>query len=158
MIKSFYLSLVSLCTIGALNSCGDKAEDQSKHDSTFVRPARPIEHVHMEPSALPNGEMFKIEYTKHGIDSILAMPDAAKLSTPQSAAEYNLTMPPKMTVPPHVMPAKDIKVIEQTDSTAMVSFAAEHNPTSGRMQLKRVTDGKTSVWLVETVTATHPGL
>jgi hypothetical protein len=157
MIKDVCVSLVCLCTIGALNSCGSRSDEQPHQDSTIVRRERPLENVHMEPSALPNGEMFKIEYTQHAIDSILTMPDASKLTSPVDAARYNLSMPPKMTVPPHMIPAKDVKVIEQTDSTATVTFAAEHNPTFGRMLLKRVTDGKNSVWLVESVTSMHPG-
>lgn len=154
-MRSVFLFLVGLCTLGALNACGNKASEEPRHDSVVTRREPPVENVHMEPSGLPNGELFKIQYTKRGVDSILAMPEASKLATPRSAAEFNLTMPPKLTVPPHLMPAKDIKVVEETDSTAIVTFAVEHNPTSGRMMLKRVTDGKSSVWLVETVTAMH---
>jgi hypothetical protein len=155
--RSFYLSVAGLALVGVLNSCGGKTDEQPHQDSTITHRERPKMDVTMTPAALPNGELFKVEYTKHGVDSILNMPEASKLATPLSAAQYNLSMPPKMTVPPHVMPAKDIKVMEQTDSTAMVSFAAEHNPMFGRMLLKKVTDGAKTVWLVETVTALHPG-
>lgn len=109
----------------------------------------------MMPTPTANGELFKIEYTQRALDSLITMPDAKQLATPESAAQYNLTMPPKMTVPPHMMPSKDVKLVSKTDSTATVSFAATHSPMTGTMELKRYTKDSSHVWLIQTVVTEH---
>ncbi len=109
----------------------------------------------MLPKPSATGENFTVEYTQRGVDSLFAMADAKQLATPESAAQFNLTLPPKMTVPPHMMPAKNIKLTERTDSTAMVSFASSHAPMTAIMQLKRYTKDSANIWLIESVITQH---
>lgn len=156
--RSLCLSFAGLCTIGALNSCGEKVEEQATNrvdSNASFELKRPKPAVFMQPTPVPNGELFKIEYTQHGIDSMLSMPQANEIRTPLAAAKFNLTIPPKMTVPPHVLPAKDIKVVDQNDSVATVTFAGEHNPSTGEMHLKHISNGKDSIWIVDRVITQH---
>jgi hypothetical protein len=146
----------SLAGLALLTSCGKSDGDHAATQDTVHRAVHVKAPIHIEPHPGPNGETFTIEYSDRALDSVLKLPAAERPATPEAAAQYHLSMPPKLTVPPHLLPAKDIKLIERTDTTAVFSFAVEHNPLKGLLALRKASNGADTAWVVQMVSSEHP--
>jgi hypothetical protein len=147
---------LSFASLALLTSCGNKAGDQAATQDTLQRPVRVKAPIHLEPHPGPNGEAFTVEYSERALDSVLKLPATERPATAEAAAEYHLSMPPKLTIPPHMLPAKDIKLVEKTDTTATFSFVGEHHPINGLLGLRKVSKGTDTTWIVQMVNSQHP--
>ena len=147
---------LTLAGCSLLTACGNKESEQAVTQDTVQQVERPKAPIHLEPRPTPNGETFAVEYSDRALDSVLLLPASERPATAEAAAEYHLSMPPKLTVPPHFIPVEEIKLTEKTDTTATFTFVGAHNPIKGILLLRKVRRGADSAWIVQMVTGEHP--
>lgn len=82
------------------------------------------------------------------IDSILVLPAEQRPTNPDTAAQYYLSFPPKVPIPPHFLPAQKIAQSRAQGDTVYYKFMAPNAPVWGEMSLARVTNGKDTAWVV----------
>lgn len=100
--------------------------------------------------------MFETTYQQSVVDSILRLPVAERPQTPKAAAEYYLTIPPKIGIAPPTVPAKNIRVESENDSLAVVTYEGQYNPVQARMTLWKASNGMNHAWLIRSTTMSHP--
>jgi hypothetical protein len=78
--------------------------------------------------------------------------DKNKMKTHQGAIEFLMNLPPGGPIPPHLLPAKDIKLVSATANAAIYSFTSGTTGEKEKVMMKRnITDGKDTIWNIEGV-------
>jgi hypothetical protein len=82
--------------------------------------------------------------------------DKEKMKKHESAIEVLTNFPPGGPIPPHLLPAKDIKLVSQNDSMATYSITSASTGAKAKVMLKKmVIHQKDTMWNVVAVEQSH---
>lgn len=124
----------------ALGACKKDEPQVSQHSQ---------EKVQMSGGA--SGFVATLNYSQHDIDSIAQIKGVEQAATAKGAMDYWLVFPPKLPIPPHLMPVNNIAQLSATDSSAEYSAHSVHAPKSVLVSLRKKMAGKQVVWIVQRV-------
>ena len=74
--------------------------------------------------------------------------DKNAFKTHRGAFNALLDLPVGGPIPPHMLPAKDVKLIEESDSIATYTFISEKTGIKGKVKMKRRITGQDTTWIV----------
>src|SRR2546421_12506412 len=63
--------------------------------------------------------------------------DKNKIKTHRGALEALMNLPGGGPIPPHLLPAKDLKLEKETDSTALYSFTTAYGGVKANVRMRR---------------------
>lgn len=146
-------NLFVLLLAATLVSCGAKEESEvtvAKDSTTAPTQQVPPERIQQRPIKEGDGHGFTYSYSSQSIDSIFRLPVAQRPATLEEATAYylSMSMPPRINMPPHLLPPMDLKRVAQSDSTAIYTFKPQRGEESAQIEFLKIRRGNDSAWVV----------
>ncbi|MDP4219230.1 MAG: hypothetical protein Q8916_06410 [Bacteroidota bacterium] len=123
-MKYFITTFVLVLIIGCKKTEEPKQQSgQPAHDTT----------THIQPRSPQMEEAFQHL-------------DRQKMKSPDGALDIFVNLPPGGPIPPHLLPAQNIKRIGKTDSTVTYSFVSGTTKTDVKVTLKKIYVDRDTLW------------
>ncbi|MFI5263053.1 MAG: hypothetical protein ACHQM6_00900 [Candidatus Kapaibacterium sp.] len=121
----YFITLFSLVLI--LSSCNKKGDEAKMSSGDTTRAVATVDS--MQNAIKNNISKEKVATHKGSLDALIGLAQGGP-------------------IPPHMLPVKDAKFLEETDSTATYAITSGSTGAKAKVTMKRRVEGKDTTWIM----------